>query len=327
MLKESKKVFDLYVNERQYADTKVSVLNGVYKKLEKWESKLNKNILNMTKDEILNLCVEEDDVRGLERDSLGRERKAISTSIANRSYGAMQTRVEAINDILGWLKSDIKLSMRDFDSNKVLKKTDKQRYFTKEEIQDICDLFLNPQDKYIVYGLFSGIYGKAYSDLLELKVEDVDMINRTIATKSGKVIVMDDYLYDVIKDTLDPEDGGYYLKTFADGNEGTSTEGYALKTDSEYVLRPKPYAKNNNGYDPMKLNGIQTRLKKLSEASEVKLSGLDLYRSGLMHQMHLMEENKGAKWTCASVEEWLKENEISAQPFELYRLYKNKYDK
>lgn len=326
MLRESKKVFDLYVNEKQYGEARIAVLNGVYKKLEKWESKLNKNILSMTKDEILNLCVEEDNTKGSERDSIGRERKPINTSIANRSYGAMQTRVEAVNDILEWLQSDIKLSMRDFDSKKVLKKTEEQRYFTKKELQDICDLFQNPQDRYIVYGIFSGIYGKAYSDLLELKVTDVDMGNRTVTTKSGKTIVMDDYLYDVIKDTLDPEWGGYYLKTFSKGNEGTSTVGYALNTKSKYVLRPKPYSKNRDGYDPMKLNGVQTRLKKLSEyLPKINLSGIDLYRSGLMHQMYMLEKNKNAVWTCASVEKWLKENGISAQPFELYRLYKNKY--
>lgn len=326
MLKESRNLFESYLVESGASESRASVLRGVYKKLIKWEESLNKNLTDMTKEEMISLCVNNQNEEDESLDSLGRKRKGVSSSIANRSYGSMQTRVEAINEILNWLQIDIKLSMKDFDIKKALKSSEK-RYFTMEEIQDICDVFLNPQDRYIIYGIFSGIYGKAYSDLLELKVEDVDMVNRVITTKSGKTIMMDDYLYTVIQHTLDPVLGGHYLKHFGDGNEGTTTEGYDLRTNSEYVLRPKPYSKNNDGYDAMKLNGVQTRLKKLSEAVEINLSGIDILRSGIMHQMNLIEQNKGVAWTCASVEAWLKENEISAQPFELYRLYKMKYGK
>jgi len=49
------------------------------------------------------------------------------------------------------------------------------KYFTINEIQNICDSLINPQDKFIIYGLFKGLYGKAYSDLLELKIIDLDM--------------------------------------------------------------------------------------------------------------------------------------------------------
>lgn len=313
MLKDSKKVFEMYVKENGFSDNKIAVIEGVYKKLSRWEITAGKNIKKATKKELINLC------------------QTGNTKIANRSYGALKTRVDAINDILKWLRTDTKLSMTDFNTEEILV-DNKIRYFTKEEMQDICDLFINPQDKFIVYGMFMGILGKAYSDLLNLTVNDIDMDNKIIKTPSGKIIEMDEYLLDIVEDVIDPVYGATYYKYMKDETEGSTTGDYKLNMSCKYIIKPKPYSKNNDGLDPMKVNGIQRRLLKLSEVLssenfQVSLSGTDIYRSGVMYRMHLIEESTKASWTCASLETWLKDNGIKAQPFELYRLYNNKYKK
>lgn len=308
MLANSKKVFDMYVTENGFNQNRIAVMEGVYKKLSRWEITKNKSIEKASKDELINLC------------------QSGSTKIANRSYGAMKTRVDALNDILKWLKSDTKLSMTDFKTDEILV-DDKIRYFTREEIQDVCDLFINAQDKFIVYAMFCGVYGKGYKDLLELKVDDIDFDNRIITTPSGKTIYMDDYLLDVARDTVDTVWGSTYYKYMTNATEGSTTSEYKLEMSCPYVIKSKPYSKNNNGQDPMKVNGIQRRLIKLAEVSGVNLSGTDIYRSGIMDRMNKIELETGTTWTCASLEAWLKENSIKAQVFELYRLYKNKYKK
>lgn len=317
MLTNSKKVFDMYMEEKGLNENRIAVMKGVYKKLSRWEISKNKSIQKATKDELIDLC------------------KSGTSKIANRSYGAMKTRVDAINDILKWLKVDIKLSMTDFNAKEILTDS-KIRYFTREEMQDICDIFINAQDKFIVYGLFSGIYGKGYSDILNLKVEDIDMENRLIHTPSGKVIEMDDYLFNVVRDTIDPVFGRTYYKYLINGTEGSTTSYYDLEMSCPYVIKCKPYSKNNNGQDPMKVNGIQRRLNKLAEVLNIdlredephfSLSGTDIYRSGIMVRMNKEEIEKGIVWTYSELEKWLKRNGIKAQVFELYRLYHNKYDK
>lgn len=305
MLKDCREKFKEYAREN-FSENKRLVIKGVFKKLSMWEITNQKRLVDATKEELVELC------------------KSGSYKIANRSYGALKTRIDAINEVLAWLNVDIKLSMTDFNTNEILV-DNKTRYFTKEEIQDVCDLFINPQDKYIVYGIFCGIFGKAYSDLLQLKVSDINLSNQTITTPSGKTIKMDDYLLDIVSDTIDPIWGAKYYKYITTGKEGTTTSNYNLNMKSEYVLKPKPYSKNNDGTEPMKVNGIQRRLNKLSEVSDVTLSGIDIYRSGVMHMMYSKEIETGEKWTCALLEEWLKENNIKAQVFELYRLYNNKY--
>lgn len=308
MLVNNREKFEEYVKENNFSESRVSVLEGVYKKMSTWEISTKKSVRNATKKELIGFCQSE------------------STKIANRSYGAMRTRVDAVNNILKWLKLDIKLSMTDFNTKNILI-DDKTRYFTKEEMQDICNLFINAQDKFIVYAIFCGIYGRGYKDILELKVSDVDLENRTITTPSGKVVFMDDYLLEVATDTIDPIFGKTYYKYMTDETQGTTTGDYELNMSCKYVLKAKPYSKNNNGLDPMKVNGIQRRLIKLSEVSGFHLSGIDIYRSGIMDRMYQEEVKNGVKWTCAELEKWLKKNDIKCQVFELYRLYKNKYKK
>lgn len=307
MLVNKRDRFLNYIEENKYNNNKKASLLSAYKKMERWEITKNKELVDFTKDELLDLCKEGTD------------------KIANRSYSALQVMMDTVNEILRWAgKVDTTLSMRDINADKVLLESN-DRFFTRQEIQNICLMLENAQDKFIIYGLYCGIYGKGYSDLLELKIEDLDMENRIINCPSGEVIHMDAFLYEIIKDTIDPLFGSYYYKHIEDYNVGTTTDFYELNMDSPYVLKAKPYSRNNNGMSPMKLNGIQRRLKKLSEVTGYPLSGTDLIRSGIMDKMNEREEETGESWTCVSLENYLKQNNLKGQVYEIYRTYNNKY--
>ncbi|WP_027702271.1 hypothetical protein [Metaclostridioides mangenotii] len=306
MLGDSKELFDKYLIDCQYYDIKKATLLSAYKKMERWEFLKSKDLESMTRAEIVDLCQTGND------------------KIANRSYIGLQVMMDAVNEILVWANSKVKLSMKDFDIDEIFLKAN-DRYFTKEEIQDICNLFMNPQDKFIIYGLYSGIYGKAYSDLLELKIDDIDMKNRLINCPTGKIIEIDDFLYNILKDTIDHENGSTYRKYIDEQNEGSTTPYYKLNLNSPYIIKAKPYSVNNDGLDPMKINGIQRRLNKLGDISDTILSGKDLIKSGIMNKMYEEEKRTGKEWTCITLKDWFIENDFKGHVYETYKAYNTKY--
>jgi len=306
MLTDKRIDFDKYLIDNEYCENKKARLISAYKKLEKWELLKKKDLESMTKVEIIDLCQNGND------------------KIANKSYLGLQGMMDAVNDVLAWLNSNVKLSMKDFDIDELFLRAN-DRYFTKKEIQLICGKFLNPQDKFIVYGLYIGIYGKAYSDLLELKIDDIDMKNRLINCPTGKIIEIDDFLYNILKDTMDHGNGSTYYKYIDEQNEGNTTLSYKLNMESPYVIKAKPYSVNNDGLDPMKINGIQRRLNKLGEISDTILSGTDLIRSGIMNKMNEEEKKTGIEWTCINLKDWFIKNGFNVHVYETYKAYNTKY--
>lgn len=306
MLIDKRMDFDKYLIDNEYRGDKKARLLSAYKKLEKWELLKKKNLESMTKVEIIDLCQNGKD------------------KIANKSYLGLQGMMDAVNYVLAWLNSNVKLSMKDFDINELFLRAN-DKYFTKKEIQLICGKFLNPQDKFIVYGLYIGIYGKTYSDLLELKTDDIDMENRLINCPSGRVIEMDDFLYQIVLDNTDKEFGELYYKYIDEHNQGSTTPFYKLNMSSPYIIKAKPYSVNNNGLDSMKLSGVQTRLSKLGEITGTILSGKDLTKSGIMSKMNDEEKRTGREWTCGELKEWFGKNNINVHVYETYKAYNTKY--
>ncbi|EIS9525282.1 TPA: hypothetical protein KNJ64_001993 [Clostridioides difficile] len=133
MLTDKRMDFDKYLIDNEYCENKKARLLSAYKKLERWELLKKKDLKSMTKVEIIDLCQEGND------------------KIANKSYLGLQGMMDAVNDVLAWLNSNVKLSMKDFDKDELFIKAN-DRYFTKKEIQLICGKFLNPQDKFIGKG-------------------------------------------------------------------------------------------------------------------------------------------------------------------------------
>lgn len=190
----------------------------------------------------------------------------------------------------------------------------KDTYFTREEIQDICDLFINPVDKFIIYGLFCGIDGEEKKDLLLLKKDKINFENKTIIL-TNRIMYMDEYMENVLKDTLDPVFGSRYCKYIDD---------YELNFDSPYVIKAKPDSKNNNGLDSMKVSELNEKIKILNEHLEdFNIVPESLVISGLMDKMYTI---KKSGWTQSEVEEFIKQSNIKIQVDDLKREFKMKYE-
>ncbi|MGL5715191.1 MAG: hypothetical protein ACRCX2_19395 [Paraclostridium sp.] len=233
-----------------------------------------------------------------------------------QSYGYMQVTLSILRDIYKIFNVDMQLKTEDFRD---LINPSADDFYSIEEIRDICNLFINPQDKFIVYGLFCGIASK---ELTELKIEDVDFKNKEIKCKS-KTIKMDEYLEDIIKDATDTIFGCVYYVNIDNGTSGTTSESYNLNKLNPHIIKPKPSSKNNDGLEKMKESGLRTRLTRLSDLTGFKLLANKLIRSGIMHGMIQFKKD----WTAQEVRMYLKAHNISAQPYELLRAFNLKYNR
>ncbi|HSQ90230.1 MAG TPA: hypothetical protein VLM92_15665, partial [Romboutsia sp.] len=183
------------------------------------------------------------------------------------------------------------------------------------------NLLTNPQDKFIIYGLFNGISGKENQHLSNLKAKDIDLENGKIYIPD-RVVAMDEYMKDICVDMLDPVFGATYYRYIDDKKNNLCPDNYELNFKSEYAIKSRPTNMNSDGLEPMKKEGIKTRLHKLSKVTGMSLSSKDLVRSGVMHKMNKI---KKTGWTVVEIKEFLNQNNFKMQPFALQKLYDLKY--
>lgn len=235
----------------------------------------------------------------------------------NRS--AFYNQMSILNDILEEQGSKVFVNTSKMVNRCV--KLKESKFFTRKEIMDICDILENSQDKFIVYGIFSGILGKGCELLLNIKTEDLSDNFSYIQIKDHKFFC-DDIMKDIIEDMIE---NPIYISTFRLDKKIVS-----LNKDNPYLLKPMPSVRNNDGMDKMTRAVITSRFKRLSE--EIKNYGLNfdlntkaIYYSGIMAKMFEKEVNEGIRFTIPTLRKYLKANKLNINAIELYRKYNNKY--
>ena len=315
------KKFENYINESNYIYTKKRGLMYAFKRMQLWESATKTNIDKWNKNFLIKLCKEGVDLEGVERpnDMEVSEFVRLSEKISMSSYYGLYTNLLYINEVLSFFgRDDLNLTTNDFQDCRI----EKTNLFTKQEIIDICNSLVNVQDKFIIYGLFSGIRGNKYEDLVKLKVKDINFDTKEIKLPSGKIIAMDSYLEDILIDLTDEEFGSYYYKLNRSGNYDINSF-YKFNMNSEYVIKVKPTCTNGDGLGCMSFQGLQTRFKGLSNILGTSILGVNVYRSGVISRMHDIKE----VWVQSEILNYLKENEYNLTAYETQRAYEDVYGK
>ena len=171
------------------------------------------------------------------------------------------------------------------------------KYISKKELMEIINRLENAQDKFIVLGIYSGLMRVSNTDILNLKVSDVDFINKTINV-NGMSIAFDEELEKIIKESITQQ---RYYKL---GEQGRSNEYYLLNTSSPYIIKLRPLPSNKNGSESMSVDTLKQRLIRLS--SFLGVNGMNtrlLKQSGAFNL--LKEENK--EWTLDAATQFLNE--------------------
>jgi integrase len=159
--------------------------------------------------------------------------------------------------------------------------------FSEDEIDNIVDGTINFQDKVVVRALFEGIYGKGYSELLNLKLSDIKedtldtrLIDETSEGIKTRIVLITPFLYELFKTANNETE---YLK-----NNGIFSEYTRKKTSelimNEYIVRtvihPKARSLNNVRSESALIN---RRIGKIAEwHGQEGLTPTNIRNSGML---------------------------------------------
>ncbi len=243
----------------------------------------------------------------------------IKTRLIGESATTVYTNLRILRDILKENKYDI-----DIDTNRYsdLIKFNVNKYFTRNQIKNICSAFLNAQDKFIVYALFNGIMGKDYVELRFLKVTDIAK-DYSYINLPNRRFLCDDYMKEILEDVVEED---YYTKSEIRGSN-KETE-YKFNMDCEYVIKTRPTKMTDNGMKAISKNGIQNRLKTLSIAFEdldIHLTGKTLQKSGIIYDMYEQEAYECMNWTIPEIKRYLELKCLKGDANNIYKAYHQRY--
>lgn len=71
---------------------------------------------------------------------------------------------------------------------------------TEEQLEDILRQLDNAMDKYVFYALWEGIKGKEYSEILELRMVDINEATKEVSLSSGRIIKVSDRFIAIAKE-------------------------------------------------------------------------------------------------------------------------------
>ena len=276
------------LKEQGKPDATIRGCKGVFKLLHNAEIQKQKHLAEFSRDEIIEVI----------------ESKRVSSS------RTIYNTVAYVNLVIQTFNIDMeKIVTDEIDSKKMLT-NETEGYFTRKEIQDICNTLENPQDKFIIYAIFNGIYGVEGVNLRNLKRDDIDMNKKRIYSK-GLTVNMDDFMYDICKDLLSTDE--YY----APGKT------YVLNKENPYAIRPMPAGKNINGVGTYSANGIKSKLARIGKLLKEKISTVNLVRSKILTEL----AEQGKEFTLIQMTEYLKENNYDLDPYQTLKIYEMKYKK
>lgn len=182
--------------------------------------------------------------------------------------------------------------------------TSEPSLFHHDDIMNWVDECINYQDKLAILGIFEGVYGRQYSELLTLKMErvrritsdpisyEVEIINETSeGNKESRIIPISNELYNIMR-VANNEEVNYK-------NNGLTFEGmrnnkvYLTKTD--YIVRGAEDSRTKvEGDIPAASALINRRIKKISELYQIPtLTPTNIRNSGMLYMAYNFYKESG----------------------------------
>lgn len=148
-----------YIEAKQREVTiNVFQLPNLFRRSEPFENELGKDVSKFTKEEVV----------------------AMLTQIGYKSLNAIKVETSYWHDYTRWsgtpdTQNGFILSLDELNSM-----LPKKRIVTRTEVLDWCGKVLNPSDCVILLGIFEGIKGEDYCELVSLKRSDIDVGQSTV---------------------------------------------------------------------------------------------------------------------------------------------------
>lgn len=170
--------------------------------------------------------------------------------------------------------------------------TYKQSIFTREEILDMCERLANYPDRAILLGLFEGISGEGYSELLNLRAKDLsengENYYATLYNKNGneRTIEISDKLYKYLM--LANEATVYYNKN---GESESQKSSQSILVDSPFIFKKSARGKQDGKLDLFFINRKFQMFKELFGSEFLRAK--EIINSGILYRVNQFYQDKG----------------------------------
>lgn len=232
------------------------------------------------------------------------EMKTLLKLFRTKTYNAITTKYSALKMYISYAKSVGHKGIQTPPTSLLLKAKDLEelindfgfasRYCTRKSLENSLQMLINPSDKVIFMLLFEGVNGKAYSDIINLRSEDIDFDNNELTTQSGKVVKFSEFTKSLLMASI--EENVYYIYSKSDKGK-----------ERCYDLAKSPYIIRMRNPEPMKNSGIKTRLDMLKDYMDTPLlTGKTVYQSGVAEKVIKHEMELGVELTPTQIERYLK---------------------
>ena len=141
-------------------------LQNLFEKVEPFENFYKKDCFDFSKTEILNTLA-----------SFGSF--SVSTLKSNKSFLNMYTQWANLNNIATTGINAYESVTQEDLVRCVGEDANSYRLITEDKLNDVLKQTLNPSDQYLLLGLYEGIRGEDYKELMNLREEDIDTENCT----------------------------------------------------------------------------------------------------------------------------------------------------
>ena len=256
------------------------------------------------------------------------------TSLNSSSLSVLYTYKSAINSYLIFAtdKQNFTIGLLELEKINqddllecINEKAELIQFITEQEYYEIITKFDeetgesvgNYQDKLVIVLLWNKIKGKKqFSDLLDLKISDVDFKNKTIKNKNkNKIIQLSDVEFDIVEKAI--EEPIYVRRTM--DKKGFINKAYVDYLDGDYLVRATAGSTN------MEVNNNQctygTFANRMSKYYNIALqrSGLTnqrIYKSSVYYYMLL---EYGRELTLSELTDYLKKHDEKVSLSNMYR--------
>ena len=179
-------------------------------------------------------------------------------------YFVKMTRSEIIK------MTDEKLEQQEKAEEKELK------YVSWNELKDGLNRISNDIDVAIICLLRMGISGSQFNELVNLKIENIDIENKKIYLENRTVDIEDDYILKVLEDAM--KQRTYHVIQHKENSDAKITE-FDFNMDCPYLLKQKPMINNNGGMNPYKFGGASGKMFRIFEELNMDISAINLLQS------------------------------------------------
>ena len=243
------------------------------------------------------------DLKDFEKDELDELLVKIAKKVA--SIDSFQKCFSIINQYIDWaidngLKKNDYNPMPDFNKKDYEEYIDK-KFISEQKLIEIEESLKNYQDKVVLRLIFEGVNGENVSELVNLKIQDVDSKNKRLRLYDDKgrerFIQVSDRCLDLIKKAYD-EDIYYYRNGYNEGKRGRR-KSKLMQTD--HIIKN---VLNGRTQEPVNMNTIYRRIDTIKDILKLpkNLTATDIRNSGMI-KMAVDLYKRDGKLTTAHLEE------------------------